>query len=140
MSRIPPAERILLVSHCLRKSSGCQAVQGEWGLECRHCTPGCAVHRLSQAARRLGYKGVCIAPGGRMALSYVRRTRPQGIVAVACRKELEEGIEAVNGAASSSASRPAILAVPLTKDGCVDTEVDVPRALQTLELGGTLNG
>jgi squalene cyclase len=140
MSRIPPAQRILLVSHCLRKSSGCHAVQGEWGLECRHCTESCAVHKLSQAARRLGYKGVCIAPGGSMALSYVRRTHPQGIVAVACRKELEQGIQAVAGAGSSFASRPAILAVPLTKDGCVDTEVDVPRALQTIELGGTLNG
>jgi hypothetical protein len=75
-----------------------------------------------------------------MALSYVRRIRPQGIVAVACRKELEQGIQAVNGAASSSAPRPAILAVPLTKDGCVDTEVDVPRALQTIELGGTAHG
>jgi hypothetical protein len=140
MSRIPPAQRVLLVSHCLRRSSGCHAVQGEWGLECRHCTESCAVHRLSEAARRLGYKGVCIAPGGSMALSYVRRIQPQGIVAVACRKELEQGIQAVNGAASFFASRPAILAVPLTKDGCVDTEVDVPRALQTIELGGTANG
>jgi hypothetical protein len=75
-----------------------------------------------------------------MALSYVRRTQPRGIVAVACRKELEEGIQAVNGAASSLASRPAILTVPLTKDGCVDTEVDVPSALQTIELGGYANG
>ncbi|OHD76345.1 MAG: squalene--hopene cyclase [Spirochaetes bacterium RBG_16_67_19] len=139
MSRIPPGQRVLLVSHCLRKSSGCQAVQGKWGLECRHCTQTCAVHRLSEAARRRGYKGVCIAPGGSMALSYVRRTQPRGIVAVACRKELEQGMQAVSAAAASSAVRPAVLAIPLTKDGCVDTEVDVPRALQTIELGGTPN-
>ena len=139
ISCIPPSQRILLVSHCLRKSSGCRAVQSRWGLECRHCTQSCPVHRLSEAARRRGYKGVCIAQGGSMALRFVHRTQPRGIVAVACRKELEEGIQAVSAAAASSTIRPAIVAVPLTKDGCVDTEVDVPRALQTIELGGTEN-
>jgi squalene-hopene/tetraprenyl-beta-curcumene cyclase len=136
MSGIPPSQRILLVSHCLRRSSRCRAVQGPWGLECRHCTDSCPVHQLGEAARHRGYKGVCVAPGGSMALSFVRRTQPRGIVAIACRKELEQGIQAVSEAVSPSADRPTILAVPLTKDGCVDTEVDLPRALQAIDLGG----
>ncbi len=136
MSRIPPSQRILLVSHCLRRSSRCRAVQGPWGLECRHCTDSCAVHQLGEAARLRGYKGVCVAPGGSMALSFVRRTQPRGIVAVACRKELEQGMQAVSEALSASEDGPAILAVPLSKEGCVDTEVDIPRALQAIDLGG----
>jgi len=135
---VAPAERVLLVSHCLRKSTGCRAVQGEWGLECRHCTEGCAINRLSAMAMRLGYKGVCIAPGGSMALNYVKKMRPRGIAAVACRKELEQGIQAVNGLLSG-AGQPAIVVVPLLKDGCVDTEVDLPQAERAIELGGTNN-
>jgi hypothetical protein len=138
-SRVSTSERILLVSHCLRRSSGCQAEQGEWGLECKHCTDSCAINRLTDAALRRGYKGVCIAPGGSMALNYVRQTRPRGIVAVACRKELEQGMQAVTAASSSAASRPAIVVVPLSKDGCVDTEVDVPQAIRVIDLGGTNN-
>jgi hypothetical protein len=75
-----------------------------------------------------------------MALNYVRQTHPRGIVAIACRKELEQGIQAVTAAVSSAAGRPAIVVVPLSKDGCVDTEVDVPRAIQVIDLGGTSNG
>ncbi len=136
-SRIPPAERVLLVSHCLRKSTGCRATQGEWGLECRHCTESCAINLLSEMALRLGYKGVCVAPGGSMALNYIKRMQPRGIAAVACRKELEQGIQAVKGRISSKADRPAIVVVPLRKDGCVDTEVDLPQAARAIELGGS---
>jgi squalene-hopene/tetraprenyl-beta-curcumene cyclase len=139
-SRVSTSERILLVSHCLRKSSGCRAEQGKWGLECRHCTESCPVHRLTQAALQRGYKGVCIAPGGSMALNYIRQTHPQGIVAIACRKELEQGIRAVNAPDASPEGRPAIVVVPLSKDGCVDTEVDVPQAMRVINLGGTANG
>jgi squalene-hopene/tetraprenyl-beta-curcumene cyclase len=136
-SRVPPAERVLLVSHCLRKSTGCRATQGEWGLECRHCSESCAINLLSEMAQRLGYKGVCVAPGGSMALNYIRRMQPRGIAAVACRKELEQGIQAVKGQFSSLAGRPAIVVVPLRKDGCVDTEVDLPQAARAIELGGS---
>jgi squalene-hopene/tetraprenyl-beta-curcumene cyclase len=139
-SRVPPAERVLLISHCLRKSTGCRAAQGEWGLECRHCTESCAINLLSDMALRLGYKGVCVAPGGSMALNYVRRMRPRGIAAVACRKELEQGIQAVQGMGPASDGRPAIVVVPLAKDGCVDTEVDLPLAARAIELGGSNHG
>jgi hypothetical protein len=48
-------------------------------------------------------------------------------------------MQAVTAASSSAASRPAIVVVPLSKDGCVDTEVDVPQAIRVIDLGGTNN-
>jgi squalene-hopene/tetraprenyl-beta-curcumene cyclase len=131
----PPGERVLLLSHCLRKSAVCKASYDAWGLQCRHCRPECAINQLSRLAENLGYKGVCVAPGGSLAVNYVERMRPRAIAAVACMKELKEGVQRVGERLSSDGDRPAIVVVPLTKDGCVDTEVDLPEARRILSLG-----
>lgn len=135
LSRIPPSQRILLVPHCLRRSQTCQGKYGKWGLECSECNPDCSVNHLRQAAIELGYKGVCIAPGGRLAVNYLKETHPEAIVAVACQKELEEGIDAVRELSSSNEPTPVIAIIPLAKDGCVDTEVDEEQALKLIALG-----
>ena len=135
LSRIPASERILLLSHCLRHTDTCQNKYGKWGLECRDCNAECSINRLRQAALNLGYKGICIAPGGRMALKYVKETNPRGIVAVACQMELEEGTQGVTHLYPDEAGMPTIVVVPLSKDGCVDTEVDEERALEIIALG-----
>jgi hypothetical protein len=70
-----------------------------------------------------------------MALKFVAAMRPRGIVAVACAKELAEGIEAVGGAAGRDGDEPVIVVVPLCKEGCHDTEVDIERGLATLSRG-----
>jgi hypothetical protein len=93
------------------------------------------VHCLSQAAVKLGYKGVCVAPGGRLAVNYVKEIRPRAIVAVACQKELDEGIRGVREMDGGDTSAIPILVIPLSKDGCVDTEVDVDQALEMVALG-----
>lgn len=93
--------------------------------------------RLRLAALAAGYKGVCIASGGAMAIKYVAELRPRGIVAVACHKELAEGVEAVLGMAPDPGEAPPIVVVPLTRDGCVDTEVDEAQALAAIALGCT---
>ena len=56
-------------------------------------------------------------------------------MAVACAKELAEGIEAVRGVSGQDGDGPAIVIVPLLKEGCHDTEVDVEQGLKTLGLG-----
>lgn len=81
---------------------------------------------------RLGYKGVCVAPGGALALRFVREAKPRAVVAVACAKELQEGEEAVAG---SGSTRPLVAVVPLSRDGCVDTEVNLDEALALLRVG-----
>ncbi len=103
------------------------------GLICDDCNDmDCVVRPLRVAAERAGYGNICVAPGGRLAVRRVAETRPQAIVAVACAKELAEGVEAVL-ALGWNGPAPRIVQIPLLHDGCVDTEVDVDAAIATIE-------
>lgn len=131
-------DRILLLSHCLRPSELCSAKMSKNGLLCRDdCKNNCQVGQLRKLAEKLGYKGVCIAPGGSMAIRFVEEKQPLGIVAVACKKELREGIEAINEITEKNnlnGNAPVIATVPLIKDGCVDTIVNLEEAKRIVML------
>jgi len=131
-------ERVLLVSHCMRHSQSCTARMSKEGLQCRDdCKKKCSIGRLRLLAERCGYKGVCIAPGGSMAIRFIKETDPGGIVAIACMKELEEGVCAVKELVETEKSReyePVIVLVPLLRDGCIDTEVDEEEAKRVIRL------
>ncbi len=134
-AKIPFGERILLLPHCLRPSEDCPGKVTRDGLQCPPDCPHrgtCAIGRLRDEAERLGYKGVCVAPGGAMALRFVKETAPKGILAIACYKELLEGVQAVEEVPAEE--KPVIVTLPLLRDGCVDTEVDVEKALRLLRL------
>ena len=138
-SLIHPSQRILLLPHCLRPSQTCPGKYTKQGLECpEDCAEDCTIGRLRRTALRLGYKGVCIAPGGRLAVKYVKENSPKAIVAVACQKELEEGIHGVRELSGGDELAPPIVIIPLAKDGCVDTEVDEEQALKIVTLGCSL--
>ncbi|MGY4707078.1 DUF116 domain-containing protein [Candidatus Bipolaricaulota sp. J31] len=135
-SRVPVGERVLLLPHCLRPSDSCPGKVTRDGLQCLPDCPHrgtCAIGRLRDEAERLGYKGICVAPGGALAIRFVKETVPKGILAIACHKELLEGVQAVEEIPEGE--KPVILTLPLLKDGCVDTEVDVEEALRLLRLG-----
>ena len=139
LSLIHPSQRILLLPHCLRPSQTCPGKYSKRGLECpEDCAEDCTIGRLRRVALSLGYKGVCIAPGGRLAMNYVKENSPKAIVAVACQKELEEGIHGVRELSENDKLAPPIVIIPLVKDGCVDTEVDEEQALKMITLGCSL--
>ena len=72
-----------------------------------------------------------------MALKFIKKTDPGGVVAIACMKELEEGVCAVKELVEEkkkSGQPPVIVSVPLLKDGCVDTEVDEDEAKRIIRL------
>jgi len=133
LSGILPGHRILLLPHCLRRSASCRASYDSNGLQCAACNPECPVNLLRTAALQNGYQGVCVAPGGSMAVNYVKEHRPQAIVAVACKKELEEGMQRVR--ALSGKFAPLIIVIPLIKDGCLDTQVDIDKAIEIISCG-----
>lgn len=136
---VHPSQRILLLPHCLRPSQTCPGKYSKRGLECpEDCAEDCTTGRLRQTALSLGYKGVCIAPGGRLAVKYVKERSPKVIVAVACQKELEEGIHGVRELNGGGELVLPIVIIPLVKDGCVDTEVDEEQALKVITLGCSL--
>jgi hypothetical protein len=134
LARIVPSERILLLPHCLRHADSCRAKYDRHGLQCAGCNPDCSINKLRAVALRYGYRGVCVAPGGRLAVQYVQDTRPRAIVAVACGKELQEGEEGVRTLLEGD-DAPLIVRVPLSKDGCVDTEVDDVKATEVIAIG-----
>ena len=135
LTGIPAPQRILLLPHCLRRAATCEAAYNSQGLVCRHCNPDCPVSQLTDAAERLGYGGVCVAPGGRLALSFVKATKPKAVVAVACEKELEEGILGIQNSVSEIGRLPLVVVIPLTRDGCIDTETDIEQALAVMSAG-----
>lgn len=135
VAQVPPGERILLLPHCLRRSAVCAAKPSDQGLQCASCTPECPINQLRHKALELGYREVCVASGGRMAIKHVAENKPSAVVAVACAKELAEGIEEVKALMSGDSPPPPIAIIPLTKDGCVDTEIDLEQALRVVALG-----
>jgi hypothetical protein len=135
VAQVPPGERILLLPHCLRRSAVCAAKQSDQGLQCASCTPECPINQLRRKALDLGYREVCIASGGRMALKHIAESKPSAVVAIACAKELAEGIAEVKALMSGDSPPPPIAIIPLTKDGCIDTEVDIEQALRVVALG-----
>lgn len=135
LSQVNPSERILLLPHCLRRSDSCKAVYNKEGLQCVKCNPDCPVNLLQNAALDSGYKGICVAPGGRLAVNYVKEKKPRAIVAVACEKELEEGVQGVEELNRESNIKPVIVIIPLVKDGCVDTVVNIEEALEIINTG-----
>lgn len=136
LSTVDPSKRVLLLSQCLRPSQTCPGRFTREGLECpQDCAQDCVIRRFKEEAAALGYSGVCVAAGGAMALRFVRNHEPQGIVAVACDKELVEGVEEVQEMTKGQGETPAIVVVPLLRDGCVDTEVDAEQVLKAINLG-----
>jgi len=127
-----PEQRMLLLPHCLRPSQGCPGRVTPQGLDCNGCTrTDCKIYPIRQAALDAGYRDVCVAPGGRLAVRRVAEIRPAVIVAVACDKELAEGVAAVESLEWEHAAPP-IFQIPLTRDGCVETDVDVARAIEVV--------
>jgi hypothetical protein len=124
------ARRVLLLPHCLRPSQDCPGKMTKQGLDCTGCTRvECAIHQLRATAAEAGYesKSICVAPGGRLAIRFLAEHQPASVVAIACDKELEEGLEAI-AQMEWEHSEPTVAVVPLLRDGCVDTEVDIELA------------
>ncbi len=134
---VPFAERVLLLPHCLRPSQDCPGKMTKQGLDCTGCShTECAIYQLRAVAIEKGYGGICVAPGGRLAVRFLAEQQPSGVVAIACDKELEEGLEAIDQM-TWKICKPAVSVVPLMQDGCVDTKVDVPLASDVI---ATVNG
>jgi hypothetical protein len=88
-TRCKPAELLILFSRCLQRSD-CDRKLSEDLANCRRCGR-CPVTRFLDLGEKHGIQ-VFIATGGRQAAAWARRPEIKAIVAVACQKELREGI------------------------------------------------
>lgn len=90
--RVRPENLLLLVPRCIQQSA-CSRSLGATLDECTMCGK-CHVRELRLIQQEFGIR-CSLAAGGREALVYVRDPQVKAVVAVACEKELFQGICAV---------------------------------------------
>jgi hypothetical protein len=123
---VPPKDRALFISHCLRNISVCKAEMTQDGWLCKRCG-GCDIDPIISEADALGYRHF-IVPGGSMVFTLFEKHRPKACFGIACYFELEEAISKF--AMAGIPTR----AVPLSRTGCVNTKVDLERVRRTLRV------
>ena len=122
--RCRPDQLLLLFSSCLQRSSCDGNVVGSLD-NCRRCGQ-CVVCEFLDLADELGVN-VFLATGGRLAAEKARDPKIKAIVAVACGKELSEGIKA-------TFPKPVLVQELTTPNGpCKDTQVDFQAVRKAVE-------
>ena len=122
--RIPPKDKILFLPQCLRKQN-CKAVLTKKGFVCNGCEykDKCKIYKIINKAEKLGYK-TFIVPGGSMVMNIIEELKPKAVAGVACLKELVLAAENITNIP--------IQGIELTKDGCVNTDVDLKQVFNIL--------
>lgn len=126
-SNIKGKDRILVVPQCLRSIKCPARLDSSVGVACKGCGM-CVIKDVKAEADRLGY-GFYIVPGGSFVERIVKRIRPRAALGVACYKDLNIGMHGL------SKSRCLVMGVPLVKDGCVETNVDISELINVMRLG-----
>ena len=117
LAATPFERRILLLPQCLRSSTRCQASVDALGLLCKACGE-CAIAGIQDEAESLGYV-VLVAEGSTAVSHLLSRGEADAVVGVSCLHALERSFEPLTTYAVPG------MAVPLIRNGCSDTEVDI---------------
>ncbi|MBN1823095.1 MAG: DUF116 domain-containing protein [Endomicrobiales bacterium] len=122
---VPFNERVIFVPHCLRNVSKCRAKEMGSHYICLECG-ACKIADISKKSKELGYKALFILKGGKAVTKLAAELKPKGIIGVACYFEGEQGMK------ESQKHKIPVQFVALTKDGCVDTNVDLNEVFKTI--------
>jgi len=120
-------QRVLLLPHCLRRKPLCRGRYDADGLICGGCG-ACCLSGVAREAEALGYT-VMIAEGTPAVVQTLLGGRWEAVLGVACLDSLEKAFRRVSDLGIPHA------AVPLLRDGCSDTEVDVEEVMAWVRLG-----
>lgn len=123
--KVPKNERILVLPHCLR-SKKCEAKRTDYGYSCAKCGR-CSICNISNEAEKHGYS-VFIVPGSSVISKIVKKEKPKAILGVACNKEIVPALMILEkyGIAAQ--------AVPLIRDGCVNTIADCDSIFEKIQM------
>lgn len=122
--KCPPEGLLILFPHCLQNTKCKQNIKNDLS-ECKRCGK-CKVKNLMELSEKYGVS-IAVASGGRLALERVKAKEVQGVVAVACEKELRIGI---------MASIPkAVIGIPNVRPNgyCKDTDVYIEEVEKAVE-------
>lgn len=116
VASVPFERRLLLLPQCLRSTERCQAEIDEFGLLCERCG-ACPIGEIQTEAEELGYV-VLIAEGTTVVTSLLESGKVDALIGVSCLAALEKTFPHMSAHAIPG------VAVPLNRDGCVDTTID----------------
>ncbi|MDR1401320.1 MAG: DUF116 domain-containing protein [Endomicrobium sp.] len=122
---IPFDKRLVFVPHCMRNTTFCAAEEKGSYYVCSECS-GCEINKISKLVKKLNYQTLCILKGSRTIEKIIKEQKPKAIVGIAC---FFEGYQAFKTLEDKDV---AVQFVPLKKDGCVNTNVDIWKAEEIL--------
>ena len=120
-NQIGAEDKILVLPHCLRNPK-CEAKLDATGLHCTDCNR-CVIGVLKNKAEDKGYD-VFIIPGSTFLKKIAQNHEFKGVLGVACHQDLN--------LAMMNLSHVPCQGVPLLKDGCVCTKVDIRAVLDKI--------
>jgi hypothetical protein len=119
--KIKPQEKIVVLPHCLRDAD-CEAKLESSGLVCKDCNR-CVIGVIKTKAEEKGFK-VFIIPGSTFLKKILEKNNFKAVLGVACYQDLN--------LAMMKLSKFSCQGVPLLKDGCINTKVDVKAVLEKM--------
>jgi hypothetical protein len=122
---VPFNKRIVFVPHCMRNASVCIAVEKGSYYICKKCG-GCKINKIDNLVKELNYPALYVLKGGRSIINIIKEQNPQAIVGIAC---FFEGAQAFKLLKETNVT---VQFVPLTKDGCTDTDADLQEVEKIL--------
>ncbi|MHA2424044.1 MAG: DUF116 domain-containing protein [Candidatus Thorarchaeota archaeon] len=123
---VPMGKRILLIPHCLRDAEACIAPIDDEGYHCQKCG-ACIISEITLEAESKGIKWYMVG-GGSHAIRVVKNARPHAVLGIACFDDAKLATEKIG---SYGIPTQAVL---LSKDGCVNTEVDFDSVITKLDI------
>lgn len=126
LAGVPFERRLLLLPQCLRDSGACPAELDEFGLMCEECGQ-CPIGEIQAEAEELGYV-VLVADGTTVVTQLLARGKVDAVLGVSCLSALERSFPHM-----ASHAIPG-LAIPLFKNGCVDTAMDIDWLKEALHM------
>lgn len=123
-SIIPLEKRILLLPHCLRDAENCIAPLDDDGYHCQKCG-ACVVADIVTSAETVGIKWYMVG-GISQAIAVVKKTRPHAVLGIGCCYDAVQGISKLDEFGIPSK------AILLSKDGCINTEVNLDLVVAQL--------
>ncbi len=125
-ARIPPKDKILVLPQCIRDINCPARLDPASGIKCRECGK-CVIKDLKAEADMLGYR-LYVVPGGRFVERIVKAVRPKAALGVACHKDLNMAMYEI------SKANIVVQGVPLIRDGCMNTAVDLKELLRLMRI------
>lgn len=129
LAAIPYDRRLLLLPKCLRDPKRCKGALDEFGLLCARCG-SCILDKIHGEAEELGYV-VMVAEGSPLVMALIESGQVEAVVGVSCLSVLEKVFPYMEAAAVPG------MAIPLLREGCENTAVDLDWVWDGIYLNST---